>query len=293
MRLWNLNPKKTEYRWVFVGFPCWQPLRVALRFGALLGWLFGSLALLQVGSLVLASFPNARQTFRRTVWHIFVSGFCTLLGTRMRVEGHRPERPYLIVTNHISWIDYFVLVRVLGDCCICAQDDITTFPLLGPLIRAGDPVPVRRVREAVPETLALMERELRAGRSMLMAPESMVGPGKRVRRFRASLLEAAIRLQMPVHYMSLTCRTPEGYPPASRMTFKGPDRYYFGDKIPPEELTESGPPQRFLPHLLRLLGLPWHEYTVRFGDKPIAGTERIPLAQQLQAAVEAIFTPVE
>ncbi len=293
MLFWSLDPKEAEYRWVFLGFPLWGPLRSALRFIALGLWLFGCLFLLRIGSFIVGPFRTTRHNFRRTVYHIFVSGFCMIIGTRIRVEGERPKRPYLVVMNHISWVDFFVVARILGECCICAQDDITTFPLVGALIRAGGPVPVRRVREAVPETLALMERELQRGRAMMLAPEGVVGPGKRVRRFRASLLEVAIRLNMPVHYMSLTSRTPPGYPPASKIIFKGPDHFFFGEDIPQEELDESGPPQHAIPHLLRLLSVPWHEYTVRFGEEAISGTERIPLAQSLQTAVESIFTPVE
>ena len=86
-----------------------------------------------------------------------------------------------------------------------------------------------------------MMATLRSGGSLLMAPEGVISPGQDVRRYRPRLLEAATRCNFPVHYVSLTYRTPKGCPPAADRVLFGPDPYcpWPDGKIPEAEFQIS------------------------------------------------------
>ena len=287
-------PRRMES--VFLSFPLWGPLRSALRFLALLIWMLACYIALKLGALLLIFSSKTRQSFRRALNSVWVGGFRYLMGLRIRTKGAVPSEPCFLVCNHISWVDYILMANLVRNCAIVLQAEDEHLPLAGALMASSDPIFNVRKREAVQESVKRMAGILRTGnRNLLLTPEGVVSPGKEVRRFHAALLEAAVLANKPVHYASITCRTPEGCPPASRVLLFGPDPYFLGPdgKIPQSEIDVWGPPRPFLPHLLALLALPWHEFSVRFAPDPITREDRIALAQALQAAVQDIFTPVE
>jgi hypothetical protein len=128
----------------------------------------------------------------------------------------------------------------------------------------------------------------------MMAPEGNISPGREVRHFHARFLGPAVECGMPVHYASITYRTPDACPPAKERVLFGPDPHFpWPDgKIPEKEFEGWGPQRSFLGHLILLLALPWYEIVVRFAPEPILGTDPVQLAKDLHDAVESIFTPV-
>ena len=82
----------------------------------------------------------------------------------------------------------------------------------------------------------------------------------------AGLLEPAARSGIPVHWATLSYRTPPGHPPAERAVC-------WWDDMP------------FLPHLIGLMRLRGFEARVVFGEAPVSGCDRKSLAQSLHAAV--------
>ena len=113
--------------------------------------------------------------------------------------------------------------------------------------------------------------------------------------FRAGLLESAVQTGTPVHYGSITYRTPDGYPPPSESIIFGPSPFYRtpDGKIIQSELQAHGPERSFVKHAIGVLGMPWHECTIRFAPNPIAASDRTTLANELHDAVERIFIPLE
>ena len=282
------------HAWVLAGIPLWGPLRAAIRLTAALVWLLLCYFLSVIASFFcLLRIPGAAGV-RTRVSLLWVHGMRAIIGMRIRQIGTPPEAPYFLVVNHLTWGDLFAM-KCLCRARFVLQADDGSFPLLGRLLRALNPVLVHRVREEVPMARRRMEEAIEQGDSLLMAPEGVVGPGKEVRRFRAALLDAAVRKHKPVHYASITYRTPKGCPPPSQAVLFGPDPYFRtpDGKIPQSELDAWGPERSFLPHFLRLLALPWHEVTIHFAPTPIWHAERIALANHLQAAVQKIFVPVE
>lgn len=220
-----------------------------------------------------------------------------LIGMRLVVRGNVPKHPYFLVCNHPSWIDFFAMAS-LCDAVFIAEAPTGQIPIIGPLVQGLSPIFVRRVKEETPRINDLMVQAIQAGHSIVLAPESPVKtihPTKGLSQFRGGLLQSAVRTRTPVHYVALTYRTPEGYPPPSEALISGPNPYLRGPdgKIFQSELDIFGPERSFFVHLLGVLALPWHEWIATFGPEPIEAADRIALANQLQDAVRRLFTPME
>jgi 1-acyl-sn-glycerol-3-phosphate acyltransferase len=283
-----------KYHWGVPFIRLWVPLRVAMRLACALAWTFGAYFLSLFASMAgLFSQPLAKR-WAMAVSRRWVRGMPAMLGMCMTVVGNRPEKPYFLVFNHISWLDV-IAINALCDARTVIMAPMVRIPVMGRLWRALDAIPTRRIAEDTPACLSEMMATLRRGDNLLMAPEGNISPGMEVRRFRPRLLEAATRCNFPVHYVSLTYRTPKGCPPASDRVLFGPDPDfpYPGGKIPEAEFEGWGTQRSFLSHVLRLLALPYFEIVFRFGPEPVHATHPVQLANTLQQAVTNIFVPVQ
>ena len=283
-----------EFSWVVPGLNVWPPLRVVVRLTSLILWILGCFAAYWcLTALALFSRPLSRK-LRKGLSRKWIRGMSAILGLRLLRIGRPPDRPYFLVVNHISWVDLFAMYS-LCDAVSVLQAEDEKLPFIGTLMKGLSPIFIRRHRDDVPRGIALITEAIERGDNLLLAPEGVVSPGREVRHFHAALLDAAVQTKCPVHYGSITCRTPEGCPPASEAVLFGPDPFYLtpDGKIPQSELDAWGPERSFFTHLLGLLALPWHEVVVKFAPEPISGTDRVTLAKDLRDAVQGIFTPVE
>ena len=288
------SEKFSTYSWVLAGFPLWAPLRVLLRFSCAVLWIALCYIAFGVASaLLLVSKPMGRSA-RKTISRLWIYGMRGILGIRIKWMGQPPSSPYFMVCNHLSWQDLFVMNCLCDVSCVVQAED-EKLPFVGTLITGMRPIFHRRTRENVFQTIAKMVETIHQGRNLLLAPEGVVGPGREVRRFHAALLDAAIQTGRPVHYLSLTYRTPKGCPPPSKAALFGPDPFLRtpDGRIPESELEAWGPERSFLTHFLGVLALPWHEVIVRFAGDPISATDRVTLANRLRESIQSIFTPVE
>ncbi|TFG51288.1 MAG: 1-acyl-sn-glycerol-3-phosphate acyltransferase [Gemmatimonadales bacterium] len=225
------------------------------------------------GLLLAAPFPGVRSRGRRGMLGLWSRGVCRLLRVRIRVEGAIPPRPFLLVSNHLGYLDIPVLAAAAPSRFV-AKSEVREWPGIGNLARAAGTIFVNRrsPRDALRTTEAL-GAAIADGESVIIFAEATSSPGERVLPFRPALLEWAARTAYPVHYASLHYRTPPGGPPAHEAVC------WWGDMT-------------FMGHLPGLARLPWIEATVRFGASPVQEGERRALAARLHRAVADQFTPV-
>lgn len=271
----------------------WVPVRVVRRLVAGLGWTFLCYLVMLCVTPVAWVAPAYGKRLRRAVsmtWHKI---FPMMIGLRTTYIGRLPEGQHFLVGNHISWIDVFA-APPRENTRYVAMAESAGFPIVGRLMNGLEPIYSRRKREDTPRVLSEIVAALERGESIRMAPEAVISPGREVKRFHAALFEAAVQTRTPVHYGSVTYRTPKGSRPPSETMIYGPDPYYRSSKgkLPPEELAAWGPQRSFLTHLVVLLALPYQEMVVRFGRAPIWRDDRIALANDLQKATQEIFTPI-
>lgn len=217
------------------------------------------LPLLRIARMVLVTLrlyplylalPAKRAAIVR-LWH---ASMAKILGLHATIDGTPPRGAFLLVANHLGYVDVLLLGGIL-EAIFVAKADIRGWPLLGAL--AGSTGTIFIDRASRRDTLRvgeLIERALARGRAVVVFPEGTATDGSRVLPFKSSLLDVAARKQLPVHFATI------GYSIA--------EAAWGGD-------------EPFGAHAWRLLQQPRIDATVRFGAAPVVSGDRKELAREL------------
>ncbi len=119
------------------------------------------------------------------------------------VDGTPPldilENAYVVVANHESTADPFLLSWLPWDMRWIAKVELFRMPLIGALMRFGGDIPLERgVRESVERMLSECRRTLDAGMPIMMFPEGTRSPDGRLLPFKNGAFQLAIEAQVPV-----------------------------------------------------------------------------------------------
>jgi 1-acyl-sn-glycerol-3-phosphate acyltransferase len=115
-----------------------------------------------------------------------------ILGVRVHRHGPLPQEGTMVVMNHISWIDIFVLMAVAPSRFV-AKAEIARWPVLGWLVRmAGTEFIDRTKRHAVRAALHSIRDQLLSGERVAVFPEGTTSDGTQLLPFHANLLQAAV-----------------------------------------------------------------------------------------------------
>lgn len=160
-------------------------LRIAFVLAAFLAL---TLALLPVQLIALGIGHSLMRRLPRW-WHRMM---CRIIGLRVEVRGSlSPERPLLMVANHVSWKDILVLGSV-ADVVFIAKSEVRTWPVLGWLARLQRSVFVEReVRRKTGDQISEVSSRLLAGEVVVLFAEGTTSDGNRVMPFNSSLFGAA------------------------------------------------------------------------------------------------------
>jgi len=120
------------------------------------------------------------------------------MGDLGRIEGG------LLVGNHISFIDIFV-INALLPCAFVAKSEIACWPLIGWLSRRTDTVFIERgSRKAAHRTHRRMQAALASGSRLAIFPEGTTTSGDRLLPFHAALFQSAIDAGVPLYAIALS-----------------------------------------------------------------------------------------
>lgn len=215
-----------------------------------------------------ASFP-----WRATVFRTWARVVGRLIRMRVEVEGTPPRPPFVLVANHLGYVDVVMLATQLRAVFV-ARADVNGWPVIGNICRAVNTLFIDRGNKRdIPRVMQRMEEILDSGVGVVIFPEGTSTRGEKVLRFLPSLLEIAARSTREVSYASLSYRTPPVSPPAHLSVC------WWGDMA-------------FTPHVLGLLELKGFRGKIGFGEEPIAETDRKVLATRLHEAVQRRFQSV-
>ena len=195
-----------------------------------------------------------------------------LAGMKIRVKGTPPRAPFLLVSNHLSYMDV-VAFAARVDSRFVAKSDVARWPVLGLLSRnMGTLFVDRHSRKDVLRVNALIQRTLADGRGVLLFPEGTSTAGVEVLPFHSALLEPAVQAGYPVSYATISYETHRGETGADQSVC------WWGDMT-------------FLGHLYGLFQLTSFDVTLQFGSHSIRSDNRKMLAKSLWQAVQANFIP--
>ena len=211
--------------------------------------------------------------WRALVFHRWARIIVRALGMEVTVEGSPPPSPFLLVSNHLSYVDIVLIVSRVP-CTFVARADLKEWPLFGPMVPAGGTVFLDRgLKRDIPRVIEQLMVPYKAGVGVVIFPEGTSSNGENVPPFRSSLLEPAAQGRFPVYYASIRYETPEGQPSARESVC------WWGN-------------MEFLPHLIGLFGLSRFSAHLTFGSEPIINGDRKQLTTDLQEAVKSRFRPV-
>lgn len=122
----------------------------------------------------------------------------------------------LVVANHISWLDIYV-INALAPAAFVSKDDVKSWPLIGWLCAKTETIFLERgSRTAAQRTRETMIASLQSGAHVAVFPEGTTTDGSQLLPFHAALFQSAIDAGAPVvplalRYVDATgrpCRAP-------------------------------------------------------------------------------------
>ena len=82
---------------------------------------------------------------------------CRVFGVRIEVLGTPPVAPFLLVSNHLSYVDILALGTTLP-CVFVAKAEIDGWPIFGAICRSVNTIFIdRRMKRKLPEILSRIE----------------------------------------------------------------------------------------------------------------------------------------
>lgn len=119
------------------------------------------------------------------------------------IEGERPadidHRPYVVVANHESQADPFLLSWLPWDMRWVAKEELFRQPLTGWAMRFGGDIPLRRgAGDSVRTMMEECQRALAGGISVMMFPEGTRSSTGDLLPFRDGAFQLALRAGVPV-----------------------------------------------------------------------------------------------
>jgi 1-acyl-sn-glycerol-3-phosphate acyltransferase len=158
-------------------------------------------------------FPWIGTPARQTLIRKWCRQFLRMLRVEARVlwrhDGGMPAN-VLIVANHISWLDIFVLSS-LQPARFIAKADLRRLPIAGRLIANVGTLFIERERRRDTHTVNRQTVEaLTRGDVVAVFPEATTSDGTGLLKFHSSLLQSAVDAKSHVQPMAIRYRTPAG-----------------------------------------------------------------------------------
>lgn len=122
---------------------------------------------------------------------------------RFSIEGEAPadidERAYVVVANHLSDADPFLLSFLPWDMRWLAKEELYRMPLIGNLMRYGGDIPIaRKSREGARHAMEEARKSLEAGISIMMFPEGTRSRDGNLLPFKDGAFRLAIEAGVPI-----------------------------------------------------------------------------------------------
>lgn len=174
----------------------WRALRLALH--------------IAYGLLMAVIYPRLSAAMRRRILQRWSADLLAIFNVRLSAPGRHGMQRGLIVSNHISWLDIFVLNSVVPMRFV-AKSEVRRWPAIGWLCARANTLFIERGNA---RAAARINRQLgalmRQGECLAVFPEGTSTDGAQVAHFHASLLQPAIDAQVPLHPVAIRYENDDG-----------------------------------------------------------------------------------
>lgn len=211
------------------------------------------------------------------------AGLVALSGVKLKVYGKlSPARPMLVVSNHLSYIDIFILASRIP-VHFTPKSEIANWPIIGHICRICETVFIDRKPDKVKEAAGTIQMALERGDIISIFPEATTGNGVHLLPFRSGFFSLA---EMKTNDAELVVQPVAiAYSQVRRLPIDStqwPDIAWYGD-------------MELMPHLLRFLEIgPVTAELILLPPVTMSqfGGDRKALAQHCHDAVEKALEEV-
>jgi 1-acyl-sn-glycerol-3-phosphate acyltransferase len=244
-------------------------LRASFRFAAFIIATIVLYVFWWISSFVI---PN-KLYWRQIAFTYWTLSFVKISGMKIEVIGTPPTPPFFLVSNHLSYVDIAALRAVVTGVFV-AKKEIESWFFAGRIVRDMGIVFIDRSnRRDIPRAGEEIVERLEDGEGVIVFPEGTSTKGEEVLHFNSSFFEFAADADIPVSYVTVGYRTPEGEMPASEAVCWWDDT-------------------TFMAHMFRLFTVPTYTAILKFGEQPVVNPDRKKLAQELHDRVTDSFIPI-
>lgn len=170
------------------------------------------LALLIFGGVLvtLLLYPVCGTERRLALKASWSAALLETLGLEIEADLRHAVPGALLLANHISWIDVFVINAVLPAAFV-AKEDVRRWPLAGWLAARNETIFLRRGSRAHTRVINQEIADILAtGKHVAIFPEGTTSDGRNVLHFHAALIQPALVAGCPVLPTALSYWEPDG-----------------------------------------------------------------------------------
>lgn len=168
------------------------------------------LHLLWGAATVAAVYPRVADRKRLWLKQRWSRQLLNILGIRLDATLSGIEPGSLIVLNHISWLDIYVL-NAARPVAFVSKSEVRGWPLIGWLAAKTDTVFLRRGSRGHARIVnAEIDALLNADKDVAIFPEGTTTDGTHLLGFHGALLQPAVETGRPIQPIALSYETPDG-----------------------------------------------------------------------------------
>ncbi len=189
-------------------------------------------------------------------------GMQIILGIRLKIQGAPPKRPFLLFSNHLTYLDPILFFSHL-DCTFVAKKEVRSWPVLGYMVYMMGVIFINREQKKdLLRVTDLVDENVNDKQGIVIFPEGTTSDGKQILPIRAPLLQLAFEDGNPLSYCVVSYKTGIGDPDAS------------------QQVCWSNQ-ESFGAHLWKYAQVKRTYATITYGEKPLKAINRKELAIQL------------
>lgn len=159
---------------------------------------------------MLLVFPLVRTKIRQYLLVHWSGLVLQTLGVKVDADLRYLRPGALVVANHVSWIDIFVISSVLPVAFI-SKAEVRQWPIFGWLAAKNDTVFLKRGSRGHAREIGLQITSLLAvNRHVAVFPEGTTTDGTHVQHFHAALIQPALAEGYPVLPLAISYWEPDG-----------------------------------------------------------------------------------
>ncbi len=179
------------------------------------GWLrlvLLGLHLAQGTATVALAYPWLPLSWRLALKKRWSRRLLAILGIRLETPAATLPAASLVVANHVSWLDIY-LINAVQPCAFIAKAEVRQWPLIGWLCAHTDTVFLQRGSRSHAKVVnGQIAALFQDGQRVALFPEGTTTDGRQLLPFHAALLQPAIDAGRPITPLALTYRTATGLP---------------------------------------------------------------------------------